>query len=307
MTNPDALLNYAASFRAHKRCCAILTILVCVANGGALAQEKRSLRAPDTLAGRWEAPDGHGGAVGMNIIITTHIDGAPASIAGHLQYEDEFTVGLYQRTGPDVKPLGFNFFSSAAGGGMTWDGHQLTIHLPGRGDLPNVNVDLIWHEDSQTWSGLFERNSFSEQVSLKRPTSEASGSPFVGTWSDKGGLMNNCVHISQDKNGALTAWSDDIQTPGQMRYANGIQPPTQTMERYGEIAKANMDAPDRIAVELRAYTAICCSHSFTAQLSADGQSLAGNWLAGPNQAPRPVIWVRMPSTSCLSPPSSGTH
>jgi len=243
----------------------------------------------------------------MNIIITTHIDGAPASIAGHLQYEDEFTAGLYQRTGPDVKPLGFNFFSSGAGGGMTWDGHQLTIHLLGKGDLPKVNVDLIWHEDSQTWSGLFERGSFSEQVSLKRPTSEASWSPFVGTWSDKGGIMNNCVHISQDKNGALTAWSDDIQTPGQMRYANGIQPPTQTMERYGEIAKANMDAPDRITVELRAYTAICCSHSFTAKLSADGQSLAGNWLAGPNQAPRPVIWVRMPSNSCISSPSSETH
>jgi len=148
MTNRDALLSYGASFSAHKRRCAILTILVLVANGGALAQEKRSLRAPDTLAGRWEAPDGRGGAVGMNIIITTHIDGAPASIAGHLQYEDEFTAGLNQRTGPDVKPLGFNFFSSAWGGGMTWDGHQLTIHLLGKGDLPKVNVDLIWDEDS---------------------------------------------------------------------------------------------------------------------------------------------------------------
>ena len=81
MTNPDALLSYAASFSAHQRCCAILTILVFVANGGALAQEKRSLRAPDTLAGQWEAPDGHGGAVGMNVIIATHIDGAPASIS----------------------------------------------------------------------------------------------------------------------------------------------------------------------------------------------------------------------------------
>jgi hypothetical protein len=307
MTNPDTLLSCAASFSAQKRYCAILTILVFVANGGALGQEKRSFRTPDTLAGRWEAPDGHDGAVGMNIIITTHIDGAPASITGHVQYEDEFIAGLYQRTGPDVKPLDFNFFSSAAGGGMTWDGHQLTIHLLGKGDLPKVNVDLIWHEDSQTWSGLFERGSFSEQVSLKRPTSEASGSPFVGTWSDKGGIMNNCMHISQDKNGALTAWSDDIQTPGQMRYANGIQPPTQTMERYGEIAKANIDAPDRITVELRAYTAMCCSHSFTAKLSADGQSLAGNWLAGPNQVPRPVIWVRMPSNSCISSPSSETH
>jgi hypothetical protein len=275
---------------------------VFVANGGALAQEKRSLRAPDTLAGRWEAPDGHGGAVGMNIIITTHIGGAPASIAGHLQYEDEFTVGLYQRTGPDVKPLGFNFFSSTAGGGMTWDGHQLTIHLLGKGDLPKANVDLIWHEESQTWSGLFERGSFREQVLLKRPTSTASKSPFVGTWSNNAGMMNNCLHISQDKDGALTAWSDDLQIPGRLHYANGIPPPTQTMEHYGEIAKAMMDAPDQITVELRAYTAMCCSHPFTAKLSTDRQSLVGSWAM-----PRPVIWVRMPSNSCISPPSSETH
>lgn len=243
----------------------------------------------------------------MNIIITTHVDGTPTSLAGQLQYEDEFTAGLYQRTGPDVTPLGFNFFSTVAGGGMTWDGHQLAIHLPRRDDCPKVNVDLTWHEDSQTWTGLFERGSFSKQVSLKRPTPAASESPFVGTWFDKGGTMNNCVHISQETGGALTAWSDDIQTPGQMRYANGLQPPKQTMESYGEIAKASMDAPDRITVELRAYIAICCSHPFTAKLSADGQSLAGRWLPGPNQMSGPVIWVRMPGNSCISPSSAETH
>ncbi len=300
MRKPDALLSYAASFGKQKRCCAILTALVFVTYGCAWSQEKRSLPAPDALAGRWEAPDGHGGAVGMNIIVTTHIDGAPTSITGHVQYEDEFVAGIYQRTGPDVEPLGFNFFSSAAGGGMTWDGHQLAIHLVGKGDPRKVNLDLIWHEESQMWSGLFERDSFHEHVSLKRPTSMASESPLVGTWSDKAGMMNNCLHISQEKDGALTAWSDDLQTPGRMRYANGIQPPTQTMEHYGEIAKAKMDAPDQITVELRAYTAMCCSHPFTAKLSADGQSLSGSWLPGPNQAPRPVTWLRMPSDSCIS-------
>jgi hypothetical protein len=122
------------------------------------------------------------------------------------------------------------------------------------------------------WSGLFERDSFHEHVSLKWPTSTALESRLVGTWSDKAGMMNNCLHISQEKDGALTAWSDDLQTPGRMRYANG----THTMEDYGEIAKAKMDAPDQITVELRAYNAMCCSHPFTAKLSADGQSLSGS-------------------------------
>ncbi len=243
----------------------------------------------------------------MNIIITTHIDGVPMSIAGHPQYEDEFSVGLYQRTEPDVKPLGFNFFSRTEGGPMTWDGHQLTIHLLGKNDLPNVNVDLIWNEGSQTWSGLFERGSFSRRVSLTRPTSTTPESSLVGTWFDKDGSMNNCVHISQEKHGALTAWADDLQTPGRIRYTNGMQPPTQTTEHYGEIAKAKMDASDQITVELRAYTAMCCSHPFTAKLSADKQSLSGIWLAGPNQAPRPVKWLRMPSNSCISARASEPH
>jgi hypothetical protein len=88
----------------------ILTSLVFLAHGRAKAQLNLALSAPDALAGRWETSDGHGGAVGMNVIISTHIDGAPSSLANQPQYLDEFTVGIYQRTGPEIAPLEFNFF-----------------------------------------------------------------------------------------------------------------------------------------------------------------------------------------------------
>ncbi len=279
----------------------VLCLALLLAAPTLLAQQPSfSGLTPDELAGRWEAADGHGGAVGMNIIITTHLDGRPSSIVDHVQYEDEFTVGVYHRTGPDVQQLDFNFFSTVAGRAMTWDGHHLVIHLAGTDFPRTVNLDLTWREESRTWSGLFERDTFRQQVVLKRPTSKSTKSRFVGTWFNNAAMMNNCVHISQEENGALTAWSDDLQNLSRMRYANGIPPATQTMEHYGEIAKVSIDTPDQITVELRTNTAGCCSHPFTARVSGNGRTLSGNWLPGPNQILSPVTWLRMPAGSCLS-------
>jgi hypothetical protein len=277
----------------------ILIATVCLAQVNSPAQIKRVLSAPESLAGRWETSDGHRGVVGMNVIITTHIQGAPNRIDGHPQYEDEFTVGVERRSVPNAESSGFIFFSSMAGEGAAWDGHRLTIHLL-KADLRKVNIDLTWHEGPQTWDGLFELDAFREQVSLKRPSSKTLVSPFAGTWFDPSEMMNNCLHISQQQDGALAVWSDDIQRPGEVRYSPGSQPPTQTLEHYGEIAKAEVHAPNQVKVELRAHTPICCSHPFSATVSADGKSMTGNWFAGPNQAPREVKWRKMPGISCMN-------
>jgi hypothetical protein len=279
---------------------ATLALLIFLAHRSAEAQSNHTLSAPEALAGRWETPDGHGGAVGMNVILTTYIDGVQSSIAGHDQHVSNITIGLYHRTSPDVDELGFSFFPAATDVGANGDGYQLAIHFPGRVAISAVNLDLVWHEQSQTWSGLFERGAFRGQVSLKRPASKSSVSPFAGTWSRTHAMMNTCLHIAQQQDGSLTAWSDDLQALGRVRYANGIQPPAQMLEHYGEIAKAKVDASGQITVELRAYTAKCCSHSFTARLSPDGQLLSGNWLAGLNQNPTAVEWKKAPGISCVN-------
>ena len=284
----------------------ILIATVCLAQVNTPAPMRRVLSAPESLAGRWETSDDHRGVVGMNVIITTHIQGAPNSIAGHPQYEDEVTVGVNRRMAPDAEWSGLIFFSSRAGGGMAWDGHRLTIHLL-KADLPKVNIDLIWREGPQTWDGLFELEAFREQVSLKRPSSKTLVSPFAGTWFDPSGLMNNCLHVAQHQDGALAVWSDDLQRPGQVRYSPGIQPPTQTLEHYGEIAKAEVSAPNQVKVELRAYTPTCCTHPFAAALSADGKSMTGNWFAGPNQAPSASEWRKIPGISCMNVSSPDTR
>lgn len=112
--------------------------------------------------------------------------------------------------------------------------------------------------------------------------------------------MNNCLHIAQSEDGTFAAWSDDLVVPGRLRYANGIQPPERVTEHYGEIAKVKVTGTDRIEVELKAYTPMCCSLPFSAAISSNANSLVGAWLPGPMQTPRPVKWTRVQGGSCRS-------
>jgi hypothetical protein len=273
--------------------------LLIAVSSSLLAAQQLPITKPEDVAGRWETSDGHGGMVGMNVIVHTHVDGTPTSLIGHQQYLDYLEIGLHQRTGSDVEALGFGFFSTSSKGGAIWDGQQLRILAPQRGDLPKVEVSLFWEEDKKQWNGHYERGEFSRQVTLKRPEN-AHVSSFVGTWFDSKGQMNNCVHIAQQSDGGFTAWADDISLPGRWLYANGIPHPPQSNENYGEIAKARLVSPNLILVELRAYIAACCSHSFKATISSDGSKLLGEWPSGPNQVPRSVEWKRMPNNSCVA-------
>lgn len=269
--------------------------------------QQLTVAKPEAIAGRWEAADGHSGMVGMAIMLRTHVAGTPVSLIDQTQYLDTFEVGVYRRVGPEVAPFGFNFYVVDEKEGGSWDGQHLAIHADARSDLPKINIELTWHEKSHTWTGRFERGEFSGQVTLKRPES-ATVNALVGTWFTSGEQGSNCVHIAQQTDGALTAWSDDIQILGRVIYANGLQPPSQTLEGFGEIAKVKFFPPDRIAIELGALPWLCCSQPFAAKITANGKKLVGEWIAGPNQTPRRVQWSKMPDDSCLAaasePPSS---
>jgi hypothetical protein len=254
---------------------------------------------PEELAGRWEGSDGQGGQIGMNILISTTVPGSATDLIGVPQTLESFQIGLYQRSGSEVKPLGFNFLTSV-GGGATWDGQHLRIDLQRKGGLPEVHVDLAWNNTTRVWTGSFERAAFRNQaITLTRPTRPQTNL-FVGTWFDRNDVMNNCLHIAQAQDGTFTGWGDDIRVPGRMRYANGLRPPERAMLHYGEIAKVKVSEPNRIEVELRAYIPICCSHPFSAVISGDGKSLVSNLPGGPNQASRPAIWTRVEGESCIS-------
>jgi hypothetical protein len=279
-------------------CSALCLILFGISLPCALSAQEMS--HPEHLAGRWEASDGQGGMVGMNILISTTIASSNTDLTSVLQRSESFDIGLYQRSGSDVEPFGFNFFSTSSTGGATWDGRHLRIALRQKSGLPGVLVDLLWNNADSVWTGTFERGAFqSKAITFRRPVG-SQNNVLVGTWFDSAGVMNNCLHIAQAQDGTFTGWGDDIQIPDRMRYANGIRPPERTMEHYGEIAKISASGSTRIRVELRAYTPICCSHRFTAAISTDGKFLIGEWPTGPNQASHPAKWVRMQGDSCLS-------
>jgi len=278
----------------------LLACLFLLGLSTSFSQDSRQLLHPEHLAGRWESPDGQGGEVGMNISLTTTLASSTMDLVGVSQTLSNLVIGIYRRSASNAHQFRYNFFTTSANGGADWDGQHLRIAVQHKPGFPAVHVDLVWHERARIWTGVFERGAFGNQtITLRRPTWKRNN-PFVGTWFDSGALMNNCLHISQEEDGTLTGWGDDIQIPGRMRYANGIRPPGKSVEHYGEIAEVKVTEPDQIEVELRAYIPACCSHLFIARISRNGHSLRGTWLSAPNQMPPSVKWIRVQGDSCAS-------
>jgi hypothetical protein len=173
----------------------------------------------------------------MNIILSTTVSNSATDVIEAAQQLAGFEIAVYQRSGSDVQPFGFNFFATSPSGGATWDGQYLRIGFEKKGVDPRVHVDLEWDQTSQAWSGTFERGAFrSQAIALKRPAGHKN-SRLIGTWFERDGLMNNCLHIAEAQDGTFTGWGDDIQIPDRMRYAYGLRPPDHVTEHYGEIAK----------------------------------------------------------------------
>jgi len=147
----------------------LFSFLLHALSSSLLAAQQLPISNPENVAGRWETSDGHGGMVGMNVIVSTHVDGTPARLIGHKQYLDDLEIILYQRTGPDVEASAFGVFSTNSNGGAIWDGQQLRLLAsPQRADISKVEVRLWWNEIKKQWDGHYERGGFSRQVVLTR-------------------------------------------------------------------------------------------------------------------------------------------
>lgn len=278
-------------------CTALCLVLLGVSSVSAVKAQQPS--QPEDIAGRWESSDGRGGEVGMNILMSTTVPSSAKNLNGVPQHLEDLEIGLYQRSRSDVELLGFNFFATSPNGGATWDGRHLQIDLRSKAELPEVHVALTWNNTTLSWTGTFQRGSFKDNaITLKHPVGPGK-SRVPGTWMMDAGPAIECLHIAEAQDGTYTGWSDSIQIPERFRYANGIQPPERAFEEYGDIAKVKVTEPDRVQVELGAYTAMCCPHPFVATLSRDGRFLASEWPAGPNQTSHLARWTRVQGNSCI--------
>jgi hypothetical protein len=287
--------------RISMRIVPILFILLSIAGNGcrwAFAVDTMlrgsALENPEWISGSWESNQ-FVSVVGLHIKLMTMVAGAPSSLVGVKQVFNHAEIQVYQREGPKRMMGDGNWFEDDSSDAH-WTGKHLIIEHAAVAGTPAIQLNLIFDLEHNTWKGHLRRGTFEHYVTLVRPHPKTgiTKSPFVGTWY-RATLMNNCLHIVQTGDGALSGWSDDLVTPGHIRYANGIKRPTETIEQYGSIALVQIASPTALLLELKAFSPICCSVISRLQLPA------GIGAPKPSQTGVQPLdeWRRVEGTTCV--------
>ena len=253
---------------------------------------------PERVSGSWEVKGDHA-IYGLHIQLTTRVDGAPITLIGVQQIFHSASIEVYERTGPTRRAGDGNWFSDESPQTL-WTDRHLILKQAASQICPEIQLDLTFDPVSDMWSGRFRRGTFDRSVTLLRPHPETAvaKSPFVGTWS-RPALMNNCIHIVQTGS-ELAGWSDDLATPGAIRYANGIRPPVETFEHYGSIALVEVIPPRTVLIELKALTAGCCSITYSGNLAPNGEEIEGTREGDAMRS----NWTRVRGNSCVAEPAA---
>jgi hypothetical protein len=194
------------------------------------------------------------------------------------------------------------FADDAPGSSVTLENGHLQLHfISARENISSVDLDLV-HQPGGCWHGRFHRGSFDAVVNLCRPTpgSEVKQSPLVGTWSLGPVPGSGCVHISQTGATNFTGWSDALEIPGHTIYGPNFPGPHSLLQSYGDLAKVDLSGDDHVSLELGAYSGMCCSHTFTGHLAADGTTISGDFLPGPNQPPNAGVGTKSPGNTSVA-------
>jgi hypothetical protein len=258
-----------------------------------------SLENPELLSGSWES-DQFESAVGLQIKLITTVAGAPSNLVGVKQVVKLAEIQVYQRDAPKRMMGDGNWFEDDSPG-VHWTGGHIIIERAAIAATPAIQLNLIFDPEHSTWKGRLRRGTFDHTVTLIRPHPKAgiTKSPFVGTWY-RPTLMNNCLHIVQTGEGALSGWSDDLILPGRIRYPSGIKRPTETVDEYGSIALVQIASPTTLFLELKAFSAVCCSITSGLKLPS-GVGAAKHSQVGIQRLDE---WRRVEGTSCVKEASS---
>jgi hypothetical protein len=150
----------------------------------------RPIINPETLSGFWETPNGHGGAVGIHLLLMTTVptDGweKPSDAPQSWQLLE---LGVYERRGATIQLEESNNFSdSPRGGNVGFEAGHLSLHWISPPNSEPIDVDLV-QQPGDRWAGRLHRRSFDANVILSRPgtnvTAEGTRSPEHG-WEVSG-------------------------------------------------------------------------------------------------------------------------
>lgn len=273
--------------------CVVLNVGHGWSQGSVAGRTDSVVERPEQISGVWETQNGTS-VIGIDIEVTTAVKGNPTTLRGVEQFFKYAQIAVFERRGAEWAFGDANWFSTDAEG-TNWSKNHLEmrgmVHPP-KGE-PEIAVDLQFDPGTESWSGRFHRGKVDRVVTLRRPHARSGKrpSPFVGTWK-RNDDMNNCVHIAEELDGRLVAWSDDLIAPGTIRYANGLKTPAETLESYGSIVQINAQEGDSIALELKALNPTCCSIPMGGILSHDQRFIR----SADNRADRE--WRRVAGDSC---------
>jgi hypothetical protein len=259
------------------------------------------IRHPEKVAGPWLA-DVHHRIFGMQIVLTTRARKSPKASEGVIQTCEQASIEVFEQLGSERANGDGNWFDTNLPG-VAWTGNHLKIDYAGvnGGDAgPEINLDLRFDPESETWSGRFHRDTLDEAVTLRRPRPVMfpAKSRFVGTWK-RAGLANDCMHIAEGRGGDLSAWSDDILILNSIQNGKGVPAPRDTIETYGFTAQVEVQSAHNIFVRLKALTPVCCTVDVGGVLSKDGTKIRSNTQSDDRRNPGSEDWVRVRGDSCL--------
>jgi hypothetical protein len=260
---------------------------------------------PEELSGLWEVPDGHGGAVGIHLILSTTVTADGTTLVGVEQAWHNLQLGIYQRAGSVLQFGEENFFGdSPRGGSVRYDNGRLSLHDK------EFDLDLL-RISGDRWSGRIHRLGFDSTTILTRPgAGTAKSKPwFVGTWQAGDQSVQSCLHITQQAPGEFVGWTDSLNTLGSARCPSRLPKPPNFYERYGDLLKIRIvnssnAATDssNVSIERNAPGEMCCSYPFIVTPGDNGTVMKEVWPSESNQPPPQTVWKKMSGNTCIVAP-----
>ncbi|HMF54524.1 MAG TPA: hypothetical protein VK593_09250, partial [Edaphobacter sp.] len=212
---------------------------------------------PEGLSGLWETSNGHGGFVGIHMMLGTTVapdaktDGR--SLDGVEQRWEYLNLGVYEQRGPEFVLGDAGYFSDRSkDSGLRIENGHLRLHYVSRAaGLLAVDLDLM--KEGDRWVGRFHRGSFDERVTLERPGAELKRhDEITGTWTEER-FQHRVVHVGEQAPGQFVSWADLLQIPGTIGLANGIQP-QRLFQAYGDRVKVQRAGERGVLFEYGAYS-----------------------------------------------------
>lgn len=264
----------------------------------------RPVTHPEALSGVWEVSDGKGGAVGIQLELSTTVSAGLKTLSGMEQKWQSLVVGMYQRAGATIWLGEENFFSdSPRGGNVTFEKGRLELHSKSISAAgPSFDLDLA-QQSGKKWTGRFHRGNFDSIVTLSRPGAALKThiSWLSGTWLDDLIPHYSCVHIFEQAPNEFVAWSDSLQVMGVIRSSPNLPEPTTVTDVYGLLMKIQLQDNGKISFAFNVLNGLCCPGTFIGRPEGNGRLIRGIWTSGMNKAlPKEDSWRKMSGSSCVA-------